>query len=272
MMRVPTIAMAAAISLNGVPHSAHAQAPDSTFIRAAGAAKLIFEGTVLGRSGRNLSVSAVRVIRTSSAVGDFAHQTLTVNTADTAQVSSGNTAVFLTAGLRLGRFITVQELLRLPVSTAADVEAIVSRLSVADRINATNDLMAKALAADVVVVVTIDSTKPIVVSDSAARWRNEHAPAWRRAYATVTGTFLSGDRGLMGRKLQVLVGMTTGEDLTKVDALTGGDARILLAQRASRLPGSYRPGIDTAGLFFVYAERDVRPRSDSARLANLLSK
>jgi hypothetical protein len=252
-------------------------APDTSFEVAADSATMVFEAYVLQRNASTVSflpsqpfqtiVTVGQVFRTADGMDDIGGDTITVVVRDTTGLAVGAHAVFFAYGILLGKNIAVGELKRVPVTTPASVDSVRTHLAVADSVNINRAMAARALASDALVLGSVDSTVAIAISDSAARRRSEHAPSWKRAFVHVTSAFLLRDSALVGQRVPVVF-VTKGGDVSDDPPKLDANQRYMLwVHRLSRLPVELRSGIDTTSQYYVLEADDVRPATDSARVA-----
>lgn len=243
--------------------------PDSTLARAVASSSLIFAGRILTRDSLELSVLTNDVIRTTGDVGNFTGRTVVV-VDSSGTGGTGDHAVFLTYGSRLGTSIRVRQVLRIPGTASVDLAAFRARLAHADSTIANAAWLDLADSADAVIVAMVDSVAPLSVPFPNAFYRSEHAPDWRSTVLSVTGVFRPRDRPLVGTRLRVLVAPESGTPGSAAATIAGGERRIWLVRKAYRLPASYRPGVDSVDTYFVLRPGELRFVSDSTRFARLL--
>lgn len=181
----------------------------------------------------------------------------------------GRAALFFAVGMAAGPVLVVREASQMSFGPT-ECPLVNGLVALADSVS-TNAAIAKSAAtSDAVVMGTVASTRAITLTDAARGRLGEHAPRWREANVLVTQALRNADHALIGTQVRVLYAAGSDEADQASARLAPGDTRVLVLRWGSRVAPGARHGLDVSGRYFVFNGLDVRPASDSTRVARLI--
>jgi hypothetical protein len=245
-------------------------------------ATLVFVGTVIQRGAtteeglaatRLMTVLQVdSVLRGPRGAGNFAGERLTLVSApaDTIGLAPGKRATFFAHGLAAGESLIIRGMLSYDASAPDSVSRVSAAFREALHLDADSALARLGRASHLVVRGVVGQQIRIVVPDSIVRrYSNERSPQWWHVVVT-SPLYLGGDSTLMRPSLDVYYPVREEEDARWPRLFTSGDTLILLLRRASEMPSAIRRVVAIPERFFLMDSAAVLPRSDSARVRNVL--
>jgi hypothetical protein len=180
-------------------------------------------------------------------------------------------AVFFTYGRSISTARVLQEVYRAPVSSDSAMHQVLFQIAAADSVLRDSTILKVSNEADAVALVRVDSVFPVITPDSVAASGSEHAPKWARVVGRVMSTFRPRDSSLVNQRITTLISEGENAPIANPPELHVNETWILWLTRTSRLSPALRPGIDTTGIYFIFAPEYVGESTDSARVARLLT-
>ncbi|MGQ0765498.1 MAG: hypothetical protein ACT4OZ_07515 [Gemmatimonadota bacterium] len=239
--------------------------PAEDFARVASDTPFRLTGTIASRGTVTTSaVSASRmmatvtvdsILRKPASVRLARGRRITVILADTTDAVSGSQYTFLASAVIIDTSLVLRARAHVPLSTSQSVDTVAYKLAAADSINLSTAILARGRNA-LVVDATIDSVKPVPLTNQAARM--EHTAGWRQAYLRVHEWIAP--RELPTRSLAVWVPGNRGAMFARSPTLVAGERALLLLQPLDSLVTSLRIGYEyTPGQRYILRPIDKLP-------------